>query len=294
MNADKPIKFVIFLSLILSLVAFWDHQFTSYLKDFVVLIHEICHATAALFTGGMVKGIALHGNEGGETIAIPASFRGSFILVVSAGYIGCSLVGGILLRLGFNSQHARQTLILFGLFLISVSVLYSKLGDLAYFTGIIWGVSILVIGMLGETISILTLVFLGTSISLYSLYDLYDFADRLTETDAGILAFWMAGLGPEDLNSEDIPRVVIILGYMIATLWSLLSIGIVSFFLKSSLTHKPSLETPDPADLLERFPGELSPEAKLWLEKRGVDPDSGIVIPPDLLFGAVERDKNQQ
>lgn len=294
MNADKPIKFVIFLSLILSLVAFWDHQFTSYLKDFVVLIHEICHATAALFTGGMVKGIALHGNEGGETIAIPASFRGSFILVVSAGYIGCSLVGGILLRLGFNSQHARQTLILFGLFLISVSVLYSKLGELAYFTGILWGVSILVIGMLGETISILTLVFLGTSISLYSLYDLYDFADRLAETDAGILAFWMAGLGPEDLNSEEIPGVVIILGYMIATLWSLLSIGIISFFLKSSLTHRPPVEVPNPMDSFERFPGELSPEAKLWLEKRGIDPDSGIVIPPDFMLGSMERDKNHQ
>lgn len=292
MNADKPIKFVVFFSLILSLVAFWDHQFTSYLKDFVVLIHEICHATAALFSGGMVKGIALHGNEGGETIAIPASFRGSFILVVSAGYIGSSLVGGLLLKLGFNSRHARQTLILFGLFLISISVLYSKLGDLAYFTGIIWGVAILVIGMLGETISILTLVFLGTSISLYSLYDLSDFADRMAETDAGILAFWMAGLGPEDLNTGEIPNVVLVLGYMIATLWSLLSIGIISFFLKSSLAHPETMPQENPLDRFERFPGELSPEAKLWMEKRGIDPESGVVLPPEFLLDPAQNDRN--
>ncbi|MGV3666699.1 MAG: M50 family metallopeptidase [Leptospira bouyouniensis] len=290
MMAEKPVKFVIFLSLILSLVAFWDHQFTSYLKEFVVLIHEICHATAALFSGGVVKGIALHGNEGGETIAVPASFRGSFILVVSAGYIGSSLVGAFLLRLGFQGHHARQTMILFGLFLISVSVLYSKLGDLAYFTGIFWGVGILVVGMLGETASILSLVFLGTSISLYSLYDLSDFADRITETDAGILAFWMAGLGPEDLQNQEIPTVVHILGYLIATLWSLLSIGIIFMSLRTSLSHDEVHQATDPMEQFERFPGELSPEAKLWLEKRGVDPESGIVLPPNFFLDPPSKD----
>ncbi|GBF51545.1 peptidase M50B-like protein [Leptospira ryugenii] len=290
--SDKPLKFAIFLSLVLSLIAFWDHQVTSYLKEFVVLIHEICHATAALFTGGVVKGIALHGNEGGETIATPASFRGSFILVVSAGYVGCSLVGGLLLRAGFSGRHARQTLILFGLFLISVSVLYSKLGELAYFTGILWGVGILVVGMLGESISILSLVFLGTSISLYSIYDLSDFADKLSDSDAGILAFWMAGLSPEDLSSEDVPKAVLFLGYLIASLWSLLSIGIIIHFLRSSL-HEHTIEvTEDNAKLAdwERFPGDLSPEAKVWLEKRGVDPESGIVIPPDTFFGMPPKD----
>ncbi|TGN17153.1 M50 family metallopeptidase [Leptospira idonii] len=284
--SDKPVKFAIFLSLILSLVAFWDHHVTSYLKEFVVLIHEICHASAALFTGGMVKGIALHGNEGGETIATPASFRGSFILVVSAGYIGSSLVGGLLLKLGFAGKNARQTLILFGLLLISVSVIYSKLGELAYFTGIFWGVGVLVIGMLGESISILTLVFLGTSISLYSIYDLSDFADKLPETDAGILAFWMSGLTPEDLSHEEVPIAVLFLGYLIATLWSLLSIGIIYFFLKGSLKDSvpaDSFEENLGLDRFEKFPDQLSPEAKMWLEKRGVDPESGVVIPPDLL-----------
>ncbi|WP_411824455.1 M50 family metallopeptidase [Leptospira sp. 'Mane'] len=284
--SDKPVKFAIFLSLILSLVAFWDHHLTSYLKEFVVLIHEICHASAALFTGGMVKGITLHGNEGGETIATPASFRGSFILVVSAGYIGSSLVGGLLLKLGFSGRNARQTLILFGLLLISVSLLYSKLGELAYFTGIFWGVGILVIGMLGESVSILTLVFLGTSISLYSIYDLSDFASKLHETDAGILAFWMSGLTPEDLNNEEIPTAVLFLGYLIATLWSLLSIGIIYFFLKGSLGEYHPEEAhaePNPLDRFEKFPGELSPEAKLWLEKRGIDPESGVVVPPEFL-----------
>lgn len=292
--SDKPLKFAIFLSLVLSLIAFWDHHITSYLKEFVVLIHEICHASAALLTGGMVKGITLHGNEGGETLAIPASFRGSFILVVSAGYIGSSLVGGLLLKLGFAGRNARQTLILFGMLLISVSVLYSKLGELAYFTGIFWGVGILVIGMLGESISILVLVFLGTSISLYSIYDLSDFANRLPETDAGILAFWMSGLSPDDLNSEEVPIAVLYLGYLIATLWSLLSVGIIYFFLRSSLHEHQSGEEvslDDTSDRFEKFPGDLSPEAKVWLEKRGVDPESGLVIPANLLFEMPPKDK---
>ncbi len=253
----RALNFVFFFSFLLSLIAFWDHQITNYLKEFVVLIHEICHATAALFTGGVVKGISLHGNEGGETIATPSSFRGSFILVVSAGYIGSSLVGGLLLRFGFQRRHTKQTMILFGLLLISISVLYSQLGDLAYFTGILWGVGILLLGMIGERISTISLVFLGTSISLYSLYDLSDFAERITETDAGILAFWMAGLTPEDLESSNPPFYVIFLGYLIASLWSILSISIILFFLKASLFHPEELDLPLEEDLdirEEEFP----------------------------------------
>jgi len=153
-------------------------------------------------------------------------------------------------------------------------------------------VGILVTGMLGETISILSLVFLGTSISLYSLYDLSDFAERLTETDAGILAFWMAGLGPEDLQNQEVPTVVVVLGYMIATLWSLLSIGIIFMSLRSSLSHEEIHDFPGMEESFERFPGDLSPEAKLWLEKRGVDPESGIVLPPNLFQDFPPKDNS--
>jgi len=245
---SKSLNFTFFFALLLSLVAFWDHHLTSYLKEFVVLVHEICHATAALFTGGQVKGIALHGNEGGETIAIPSSFRASFILVVSAGYIGSSFVGGALLRLGFQQRHTRQTMVLFGLLLISISVLFSKLGELAYFTGIIWGVLILFLGLLGERSATMSLVFLGTSISLYSLYDLSDFAERVTETDAGILAIWMSGLSSEELDSGHIPFYIVFLGYCIASLWSLLSVTILFHFLRTSF-HDPSLEAEEHQDL---------------------------------------------
>lgn len=229
----------------MSLVAFWDHHWMGYLKDLVVLVHEICHATVALFTGGQVKGIALHGDEGGETIAIPSNFRASFMLVVSAGYIGSSIVGGFLLKMGFQRIHPRQTIVLFGILLITVSILFSQIGDLAYSTGIFWGVFLVILGFLGEIPSVISLVFLGTSISLYSIYDLSDFADRVTETDAGILAVWMCGLSPEDLEEGTLPGYVVFLGYLIATLWSTLSLSVLYYFLRSSFLSQENAENSD-------------------------------------------------
>jgi len=100
-------------------------------------------------------------------------------------------------------------------------------------------------------------------------------------------------LTPEDLTSEEVPVAVLFLGYLIATLWSLLSIGIIYYFLKGSLqTHQGSQDQDhaNPLDQFEKFPGELSPEAKLWLERRGVDPESGVVLPPNLLLDIPPKD----
>ena len=50
-----------------------------YLKAVIVLFHEICHASAALLTGGVVERIFIHGNETGETV-ISGKMQASFYL----------------------------------------------------------------------------------------------------------------------------------------------------------------------------------------------------------------------
>jgi hypothetical protein len=62
---------------------------------FSTFIHEISHAIAAIITGGHVDSLVVRMNGSGVTY----THGGSGLLISSAGYIGTSLFGGILLIL---------------------------------------------------------------------------------------------------------------------------------------------------------------------------------------------------
>lgn len=71
----------------------WDTPLVYPVKIFVVCLHELGHAVAALLTGGQVVGIQVFSNQGGLAIT-----RGGWRLaVLSAGYLGSVLAGGLLL-----------------------------------------------------------------------------------------------------------------------------------------------------------------------------------------------------
>ncbi|MCC5816004.1 MAG: M50 family metallopeptidase [Leptospira sp.] len=285
--SGRALQFTIFLSILLSLISFWDHPILSYTKEFVVLVHEICHAVAALITGGDVKNIVIHGNESGETIAIPPNVKGAFLFIVSAGYLGTAFIGGILLYKGFQGENTKTTLILFGIVVFFITMKYSKAGDLTYNIGIAWSVGILVSAFLGKRIASLILVFLGTSISLYSIYDLSDFSNQVQQTDAGILAYHLTGYNPN--SGDSIPPSVMILGHLIAITWSLISIGTIYNFLIRSIHHAHGGQEvhtyPTEGQMREfggfgdfanpetqqMFPGELTPEVIDWFLSKGLD-----------------------
>ncbi|WCL48965.1 M50 family metallopeptidase [Leptospira sp. GIMC2001] len=275
--SSRSFQFILFLSLLLSLISFWDHPLMASVKEFVVLIHEICHAVAALLTGGDVKNIAIHGDESGETVTLPSTLRGSFLFVVSAGYLGTSLIGGVLLYKGFTGRNTKTTLILLAILVFLLTMKYSNVGEFAYTVGVAWSLGIFFAGFLGKHLSSIALVFLGTTISLYSIYDLSDFARHVHQTDAGILAYWLTGY---NVNLHDKPPAsVLILGYLVAITWSLISIGTIYSFVMRSISHgdgimhEPSSQSPSGIDpnFQEMFPGELTPEVVDWFLARGLD-----------------------
>lgn len=263
--------------MILSLISFWDHPVMSYTKEFVVLIHEICHAVAALITGGGVRNIAIHGNESGETLAIASNIKGSFLFIVSAGYLGTALIGSVLLYKGLTGVNNKATLILFGIVVFFITMKYSHIGELTYTIGISWAVLILCSAFMGKRISSLSLVFLGTTISLYSIYDISDFTKHVHQTDAGILAYYLTGYNPNE--HAKIPNSVKLLGYLIAITWSLISVGTIYSFVMRSLDYNHSLHpSPDLSsshngtdNLEQMFPGELTPEVVEWFLSKGLD-----------------------
>ncbi|MGH7575963.1 MAG: M50 family metallopeptidase [Longimicrobiales bacterium] len=71
---------------------FWSTPVVYPLRIFVVMLHEVSHAAAALATGGHVERIVLTADEGGATYVA----GGNAFLILSAGYLG-SLGWGLLL-----------------------------------------------------------------------------------------------------------------------------------------------------------------------------------------------------
>ncbi|WP_061231955.1 M50 family metallopeptidase [Leptospira noguchii] len=285
---NRFLRLTIFISIALTLFSFWDHHLVGYLKDFIVFIHEIGHAVAALLTGGSVHTIELHGNESGETIA--SSGSGFFIFVVSAGYLGSCLMGGFLLNRGFSGKMIRPTLISFGTILLLMTISYSKPGNLAQYTGILWGLGFVLLGIFNLRINRFVLVFIGTSISLYSLYDLLDFTGNIAYTDAGIMAAWITGAN----SSQVVPKSVIVLGYLIALLWSFFSLSIIFVSVKKVFQPEETViseqefqqdgffQSSENENKEAPFPGEVTPEVMEWFFNKGLDLN-GKPLPTEFL-----------
>jgi hypothetical protein len=69
----------------------WDSSIIYPIKIFVVLLHEISHAIAAIVSGGSVESISLDLNLAGNTV----TKGGNQILIALSGYLG-SLIFGLL------------------------------------------------------------------------------------------------------------------------------------------------------------------------------------------------------
>ncbi len=257
-------KIIFFLSIILTLIAFWNFKIMLHLKGLIVLFHEICHASAALLTGGVVERIFIHGNETGETV-ISGKMQTSFLFVVSAGYIGSSLLGGILLNRGFHKKQAKQVLGFIGIFLILFTHFYSANHDFTYNTGLRFGIIFVILSFVSKEISSLTLIFLGTGVSLYSVYDLVDFTNQIQHTDAGILAHWILGKKERvfGLNLKE-------LGICIAVIWSSISLFILGTLVKKTFTEKDPFARM--SKLKRQFAeAKVEPDVAQWFLSRGLD-----------------------
>lgn len=101
----------------------WPTPVVYPLKVFVVLLHEISHALAAIATGGTVERITLDPAEGGLTLAR----GGSAFIMLSAGYLGSLLWGLLLLEAAAGKPRiVRATVAIVGVFILAMTVLYVR------------------------------------------------------------------------------------------------------------------------------------------------------------------------
>ncbi|XP_006462008.1 hypothetical protein AGABI2DRAFT_223152 [Agaricus bisporus var. bisporus H97] len=94
------------------------------LKLFAVGWHELCHIIVAILTGGRILKITIDPHVGGATIVeggIPT-------LILSAGYIGSTLFGGVFLLAGWNTLVAKILSFVLGIgLLMPLSLVRDKL-----------------------------------------------------------------------------------------------------------------------------------------------------------------------
>jgi hypothetical protein len=100
----------------------WNTWVVYPLKILVVFFHELGHGLAALLTGGSIVEIQLDPREGGMAV----TQGGSRFFILSAGYLGSLLIGGVILVAAADSKRDRVITAVLGGVLLLVTLLFVR------------------------------------------------------------------------------------------------------------------------------------------------------------------------
>lgn len=155
-------------------------------KLFVVLLHELGHAAAAVATGGVVDRIVVTPDQGGVCYC-PG---GNAFLTLSAGYLGSMVFGALILLLARARRPApRDSTTLLGVAVLILTAFYVR-NPFGILFGALFGAAMVGLRAAGRTVHVLVLTALGLTSCLYALLDIKsDVLDRpFLESDAYMLA----------------------------------------------------------------------------------------------------------
>lgn len=167
-------------------LVFWDWLFMYPLKVFVVLLHELGHATAAVLTGGSVDRIELSPRLGG----LCWSRGGIRWLVLPAGYLGSMLFGGLILWIAARSRRDRFWAMGLGVFVLLVTLLLVR-SLFGFVFGLLFALALIAMGkFLPDAVNDLVLRFLGLTSAMYAVIDIKE--DLISRTVPGSDAYAMS------------------------------------------------------------------------------------------------------
>jgi hypothetical protein len=176
------------VGLIVVVALLWNTWFVYPLKILVVLFHELSHGLAALLTGGSIVRIEVVAQEGGLCVTM----GGSRFVVLSAGYLGSLIWGGVLLLLAARTRLDRGVSVALGAILILVTLVYVRpFGGFGFMFGAVSGSALVAVGLiLPEEVNDYLLRLVGLTSCLYAVLDIKsDIIDRPhVRSDAVMLA----------------------------------------------------------------------------------------------------------
>ncbi len=184
----RKLEFVAgFALLFAALWVAWDTALVYPLKIFVVLLHEISHALAAVATGGRIEKIVLDPGQGGACHC-PG---GNAFLTLSAGYLGSLLWGAAMVEAA-QSARIRTDWVngAVGAAVIALTLLYVR-SPFGVAFGLAFGATLLLSARrAGEGVNRAILLVIGLVSVLYAILDIKsDVLDRPgLRSDAAMLA----------------------------------------------------------------------------------------------------------
>ena len=177
------------LALFLGAVVFlWNTPVIYPLKILVVFFHELSHGIAGKLTGGEVAEIRLVKEEGGLCMIA----GGNTFIILSAGYLGSLIWGGVILTLAARTRLDKALAVLLGLILAGTGVLLVRpLLGFGFFFCLGTGAALIACGIrLPRPVNEFILKLIGLSSCLYAPLDIKsDILDRPSlRSDAYMLA----------------------------------------------------------------------------------------------------------
>jgi hypothetical protein len=190
-------------------------------KLLVVLMHESGHAFATKLIGGSVDWIRISPDEGGLTQSLYTDTLFHHVVVSSAGYVGSTVSGCVLIAAAARARTGKLALSLLAVWTFSTALLWVRDLFTLGFT-LACTVALAVVARFGHSVlRKLLLAFLGAFSVLYSLFDIKDDLLHLhgsSQTDAAALA-----------------QVTFIPALVWGVAWGALSLVLVFFTLRAAL-----------------------------------------------------------
>jgi hypothetical protein len=212
---NKTVELTILLILIIVSFFLWDTYLIYPIKLFVVMLHELSHAMAAILTGGKIISMNIGFNLGGKCEAE----GGNVFIISSAGYLGSLLFGLIFFISPNNSKHGKWivitvcTLIIITSFMTATNILFILLALISSV--------ILITCAFYSRIPIVAIIMraLGLLSCIYVLFDIKEDILQRTDSvsDASVLA-----------NILNIPT------YLVGIIWIVVSLLGIIFAIKVS------------------------------------------------------------
>ncbi|MGZ6143435.1 MAG: M50 family metallopeptidase [Myxococcales bacterium] len=231
-HLDGKLLFALAASAVLGIL-FWDTWPLYPFKLLVVLMHESSHALATLLVGGSVDQIRISPDQGGVTLSRFVQSIPRQVVVSSAGYVGSTFSGCVLLWVAARSKEGRWPLIALAAWCALVTVLYVRDG----FTFVFVGGCALGLGLIARFGPSLVrrgvLVFLAAFSCSYALYDIRDDLLHLSSTAGS--------------DADALARATLIPAIVWGVAWGALGIVLVALTLRRILVLQRRADNPVPA-----------------------------------------------
>jgi Peptidase M50B-like len=131
----KPQVILLILATLLT-IALWFIPYADYLvypiRLFVTFVHEGSHALIAVLTGGSVQSLTIASDGSGAVYSAPSGWFGA-MLTSSAGYLGTTVFGVIMLLLIRRSVSPHKVLFASGAFVGVMTIIFGILSPIFHF-----------------------------------------------------------------------------------------------------------------------------------------------------------------